>query len=198
MHDAPLMARNGFHVDLVVVARVGCVFAVLAVVKELAHLNVRHQFGHAAYVVVVKVRDQHMVDALDAGISHGGQNALGVAAVVAGPTSVDQQRLAGWRYEQRGLAAFNIDGIDAELASGRSGLCLGTLRRKDAAEHANGEQCGGGARLPGKPAAGRSLRVVVIGGFHVLQKCNPLRGVRKTEMCLLLPRESDGPPRLIE
>jgi hypothetical protein len=40
------------------------------------------------------------------------------------------------------------------------------------------------------------LWVVVNGGFHMLQKCNPSRGVRG--MYLLLPRESDGTPRLIE
>jgi hypothetical protein len=81
------------------------------------------------------------------------------------------------------LAAFNIDGVDAELAGGGSSLCLSMSRRKDAAERANGEQSGEGANLPGKPAAGRGLRVVVIGGFHVLQKCNPSRGERGTGMC---------------
>ncbi len=85
------MPRDGLQVDCVVVARVVCVFAVLAVVQKLAHFDTRHQLGHAAHVIVVIVRDQHMVDALDAGIAHGRKNALGVAAVVAGPTGINQQ-----------------------------------------------------------------------------------------------------------
>ena len=116
-----------FTIDCIIVSRVGCVFAVLAVVQELAHLNLCNQRGHAAYVVVVKMRNQHMIDALDAGIFHGGQYALCVAAVVAGPASVDQQRLARWRDQQRGLAAFYIDGIDEQMAGA-------ALRRERLAE----------------------------------------------------------------
>ncbi len=53
MHDAPPMPRDGLEIGCVVVRVIVGVFAVLAVVQELAHLDTRHQFRYAAHVIVV-------------------------------------------------------------------------------------------------------------------------------------------------
>ena len=113
MHDAARLACDGLQIRRVVVARDVGVFAILAVIEELADGHALHQFGHAAHVVDVVVSHEQMIDLRDAGVAHGGLNAVGVAAIVIRPARIDQQRCAGGRNQQRRLAALDIDGVDA-------------------------------------------------------------------------------------
>ena len=62
MHDAARRAADGFDVGRIVVTRDVGVFAILAVIEKLADLDALDQIGHAAHVIDVKVRDQHMVE----------------------------------------------------------------------------------------------------------------------------------------
>ena len=96
-------------------------------------------------MVGVIVRDEHVVDLRDAGVVHGCQNAVGVAAIVAGPAGIHEQRRAGWGHEQRGLPAFHVDGVDEQVL--RLGLRPGGLRRggKDHRKRAESEQKSSGA-----------------------------------------------------
>ena len=48
----------------------------------------------------------------------GRGDAVGVAAVIAGPAGIDQHGLAGGRDEQRGLAALDIDEVDLQILGG--------------------------------------------------------------------------------
>ena len=59
MNDAARLAFDGLQVGGVVVARDVGVFAVDAVIEELADWHALDQFGHAAHVVDVEVGDQH-------------------------------------------------------------------------------------------------------------------------------------------
>jgi hypothetical protein len=43
-----------------------------------------------------------------------GQNPVGVAAFISGPTGVDEQRLAGWTHDQCGLTALHVDEVDLQ------------------------------------------------------------------------------------
>jgi len=55
-------------------------------------------------------------DAGDAGVGHGGLDAGSVAAGVAGPAGVDEERCVGLPCrQQRGLAAFDVDGVDEQV-----------------------------------------------------------------------------------
>jgi len=85
--------------------------------------------------------------------------ALGVAALVAGPASVDEQRLAGRSHQQRGLAAFDVDGVKEQgaylgrgLRRGRGGdeQCQGAEgqeRGEEAAAESDGEGSGSDSHL---------------------------------------------------
>jgi hypothetical protein len=115
MNDAALLAFDGLEVGGVVVAGNVGVFAVLSVVEELADRDAGHQIGHAADVIHVEVGDEQVIDACDAGVLHGCLDAVGVAAIVAGPAGVDEQGFAGGGDQQSGLAAFDIDGVDEEM-----------------------------------------------------------------------------------
>jgi len=121
-----------------------------------------------------------VIEAGDAGVVHRGQDALGVAALVAGPASVDEQRLAGRSHQQRGLAAFDVDGVKEQgaylgrgLRRGRGGdeQCQGAEgqeRGEEAAAESDGEGSGSDSHLgesvlarlgPGEWKCGPELRV---------------------------------------
>ena len=67
-------------------------------------------------MIGVEVGDEHLVDFRDAGIFHCGLDALGVAAVAAGPAGIDEQRSARGRDDKRGLSAFDVDGVNQQIA----------------------------------------------------------------------------------
>ena len=62
MHDAPRLALDGLEICGIIVARDVGVFAVLAVIEELADLDALDKIRHAAHVIDVEVGDQHMVE----------------------------------------------------------------------------------------------------------------------------------------
>ena len=113
-----LILRGGknFLIGLITVFGNGVVrFAVRAVIDEGSDGNAIDELGNASGVIVVIVGEEDVVDALEARTFGGGDNAIGVAAAVAGPTSVDKQGFAFRRDEQSGLAAFDVDEVDAEV-----------------------------------------------------------------------------------
>ena len=79
--DAARGFADGFEVRGVVVAGNVGVFAVDAMIEEFADLHMLDEFRHAAHVIDVEVGDEHVIEAGDAGIVHGGLDAANVAAV---------------------------------------------------------------------------------------------------------------------
>ena len=106
-----------------------------AVVDERTYRHARRQRRHAADVIGVVVRDHQIVDAREAGLLHGGGDAVGVAIVEADEAGVDQHRLAAWRHQQRRLPAFDVDEMDFE----RFGR-LGPHRLGGRGERSGGDQ----------------------------------------------------------
>ena len=140
MQGAARGVADGFDVGGVVFAGDVGVFAVDAVVEELADFDVLDKVGNPADVVGVEVGDEDFVDRGDAGVLHCGLDAAGVAAVVAAPAGVDEQGVARRRNNERGLAAFDVDGVDEE-AGGIAifGLRGGGEGKQSAAEGDGGE-----------------------------------------------------------
>ena len=62
-------------------------------IDEGTDLEAVHQLRHTADVIAMIVRDQHVVDLLQTSLVRGAEYAVGIAALVSGPTGVDQQRL---------------------------------------------------------------------------------------------------------
>ena len=92
----------------------------------------RHQVGQlldAAVMIGVPVRDDEMIDRLEARCGGSLVDALGVA--VAGIAAVDQHRLALRRDEQRVSAALDIDEDDVQAAF-LLGPARGQRRRQEA------------------------------------------------------------------
>ena len=58
-------------------------------------LRVLNPLLDAADVVAMEVRDQQIVDLLEAGLLRGGVDALSIAVIGRGVAGVDKQRLAG-------------------------------------------------------------------------------------------------------
>jgi len=93
------------------------VFAVGAVIEEFADRDAgSDKVGDAADVIDVEVGDEDVVETGDAGVAHGGLDALGIAGIGCGPAGVDEERIAQRRDDERGLAALNVDGVDEEGA----------------------------------------------------------------------------------
>ncbi len=78
-------------------------------IDERADLHQIGELPHPADVVAVVVRDQQIVDLFDAGGLGGALDAVGIAALETSPACVDEQGLARWADNQRGLAAFDIN-----------------------------------------------------------------------------------------
>ncbi len=89
-HNTPFFARDGAEVGAVIVAGGVGVLPILAMIQELSDGHALcDQLGYAADMVHVIVGDQQMIDIGDAGVAHGGPNAIGVAALIAWPACVD-------------------------------------------------------------------------------------------------------------
>ena len=83
-----------------------------AVVDERPNRNPLRELRHAAVVVLVKMRDQEIVDAGEARVLDRGHDPIGIAAVLLRIAGVDEQRLPRRRDDERRLAAFDVDEID--------------------------------------------------------------------------------------
>ena len=167
MDDAARLALDGLQIGGEIVAGDLRIFAIEAVVEEFAYGNALDQLRHAAHVVAMKVGNQQVVDAHDAGVAHGCLDAVGVAS--ARPAGIDQQRCAGRSHQQRGLAAFHIDRVDEQMLRG-IGLGKSALRLADEkqGECARGQQQKGkGAGEPGRNRAVRGIQAVVSGNSHL-------------------------------
>ncbi len=88
-------------------------FAIFAVVDKGVYRNAGDQLRETADVIVVIVGDEHVVDPGEAGSFSDGDDAIGVAAVVAGPTGVDEQGLPVRGDKQRSLPTFDVDEKDS-------------------------------------------------------------------------------------
>jgi len=89
-------------------------FAVFAVIDEGSYRNARHELRHTSHMVGVKMGDQHVINLADPGQLSRSDDAIGVAAIVAGPARINEQRITFWRDEECGLAAFHVHKIDLQ------------------------------------------------------------------------------------
>ena len=138
MDDAVGLAGDGFEIGRVIVAGDVGVFAVRAVIKEFADLNALDQLGDATDMIDMEVGDEQVIDAGDACVAHGGLDTGSIATVRTGPTGVDEQ--GGVRSgfdEERGLTAFDVDGINQKMVCV---LGAGGLRKGHYGEEADEHQ----------------------------------------------------------
>ena len=101
-------------------------FAERAVVDERADGDAVDELGDASGVVDVVVGEEDVVDVVEAGAFGGGGDAVGVAALIVGPACVDEERVVIGGDEERGLAAFDVDEEDLQVAGGVLGAEGGT------------------------------------------------------------------------
>ena len=84
-------------------------------IDEFADGDLRGERGEAAEVVAVPVRDDEVIEMREAGVVNRVHDAAGVAVGarrdIAG---VHEQRFAGGRDEERGVAALDVDDVDVE------------------------------------------------------------------------------------
>ena len=80
-------------------------------IDEGSYRNPVDQLGHTARMVVVIVGQQHVVDLAYARTLGCGKNPVRVAAIVARPSCVNEQRFARRGYKKCGLAALNVDEV---------------------------------------------------------------------------------------
>jgi hypothetical protein len=150
VNDAAGSGSDGLEVGGEVVAGDVGVFTVGAVVEELADRDAGgDEVGDTADVIDVEVGDEDVIQAGDAGVVHDGLDALGVTGIGCGPSGVDEEGRAAGRDDERGLAAFNVDGVDEQRVLG---LCVGGKAEdgcegegQDGGEGEDAEACFAGA-----------------------------------------------------
>ena len=98
-----------------------------AVVDERADRKPPLKFRHAAVVILVQVRDQEVVDALQPASRTAATMRSGSRALTRVP-GVDEQRLPGRRDDERGLSALDVDEVDVERFRRGSGERAGGQR----------------------------------------------------------------------
>src|SRR6185437_11042507 len=89
--------------------------SIWAVIDEGPDGDTRYELRHSAYVVIVIMREQHVIDPADPRLVGGGYDTVRVAAIVVRPSSIDEQGLAGRSYKERGLAALHVNHANLEL-----------------------------------------------------------------------------------
>src|SRR2546430_15717710 len=94
-------------------------FAVFAVIDECSYRDSGHELRYASHMVVVKMCDQHVINLADPGQFDCRNDAIGIAAIVARPARINEQRLSFRRDEECGLAAFYVPKIDLEGLTAR-------------------------------------------------------------------------------
>src|SRR6267142_4934038 len=87
---------------------------ILAVIEKCADWNFRSELGKSYCVVEVVVREEDKINFLEPSVFCGGDNAIGVTAIEAGPSCVNEERLTGRGHEKRGLAALDVHKIDLQ------------------------------------------------------------------------------------
>lgn len=92
--------------------RIRCL-PVRSVIDEGSDRNSLRQSGNSADVIYMVMRDQQIVDAMEASLFRRSKDAIGALPVV-GPSRIDQQRPLGRGDKQSGLAAFDVDEVDGQ------------------------------------------------------------------------------------
>ena len=87
-------------------------------VNECSDRNAICQLRRSTDVVHMEVRDQDIVNLADTGLFCRRHNAIGVTAIKARPSGVNQQRLPGWRDKQCRLPAFDIHEVELQGLTG--------------------------------------------------------------------------------
>jgi hypothetical protein len=108
------LASEQFLIDRPIL-KCGCdaSFAIVPVIDEGVDRNACHQLGKAADVVGVIVSDQDVIYSREAGFFGDGDDAVGIAAVIVGPAGINKEGLSVGSNEERGLAALDVDKINA-------------------------------------------------------------------------------------
>jgi hypothetical protein len=106
-----------------------------AVVDKGADGNAVDELWDATRVIDVIVSEQNEVDAGEAGLFGGGDDTVGVAAVVAGPAGVDEEGVVVGCDKERGLAALDVDDENPEVAGSLSAeKCAGNDKEGEDSE----------------------------------------------------------------
>ena len=86
--------------------------AIFAMIDHSSNGDSVGQLRDAARVVFMKMCQQHNIKLFDPRSLGRRQDALRIAALIAGPASVDQQRLAARRHKQCRLPAFHVHEVN--------------------------------------------------------------------------------------
>src|SRR5579862_42829 len=113
-HSQAGMTSNCLFVSRIVGAGHFGVLQIGPVIDEGSDLDTSDQLRNATNVVAMIVRDQDIVDLLDAGVVGGRHNAIRIAAFIIRPARIDQERLSGWTHNQSRLPTLYIDEIDLQ------------------------------------------------------------------------------------
>src|SRR6267143_2900781 len=86
--------------------------AVLSMIDDRSNWNLGGELSNPAGVVLMEMCQQNKIDPLNRRLSGRSHDTVCIAAIIARPARVDEQRLPARGDKQRGLAALNIDEID--------------------------------------------------------------------------------------
>jgi hypothetical protein len=122
-HDVLVLSRSqNFLIGLIACSRTlppghRSGLAIGAMIEKRPDGDLSRKLGHAADVVRMVVRDQHIVQPRNTGLPGRGNDAVCIAVMVAGPSCIDQERVPTGGNEECRLAALDIDKVDLQLAS---------------------------------------------------------------------------------
>jgi len=91
----------------------------LAVIDECSYGKLLSDSRHPTEVITVKVGNQQIINASNAGVTGSCQNSLRVSIIKSIPARVDQERFARGVNDEGRLSAFHVDEIDLEILASR-------------------------------------------------------------------------------
>jgi hypothetical protein len=92
--------------------------AIWAVIDECADGNTSDQLRNSAHMILVVMREQHIVDLRKSGLPGSRDDAVCVASIIVLPTCIDEKRLSRSRYEKCRLAALDVDEVNLQSSRG--------------------------------------------------------------------------------
>src|SRR5215469_3934045 len=117
-HPLDLLRSDRLLIGIVVVLNISLVqLTIRSVVDYSAHWNLLQQLRKPSYMIVVIVRNQHVVDLPQPCFLHCRSNTIRIAILVARPSCVNKQRPPRRSNKQRRLSAFHVHKVDLKCCA---------------------------------------------------------------------------------
>ena len=86
--------RGHFFISRIILSRVGSIFHVGPMIDKRSDFDLAGKLSHASHMVAVKMRNQYVIDSVDAGSFSRADDPVGISPIKPGPAGINEHGLA--------------------------------------------------------------------------------------------------------